>query len=177
MKHFLIGRIEVTQAQWAVVASWQQIASRLKEDPSETRGPGLPVTNVSWRDAEEFCNGFASKTNQIYRLPSEAEWEYACRAGTLGPFNTGPTISPAVANYLSRFPFGQVNPEPELGRPVAAGQLRFANAFGLYDMHGNVWEWCADYWHSDYSGAPSDGQVWRDGGEDSRRPVRGGGWK
>jgi formylglycine-generating enzyme required for sulfatase activity len=176
VKSFLIGRTEVTQAQWAVVASWGQIASRLQQSPSETRGADLPVTNVSWRDAEEFCKRLSTKTKRTYRLPSEAEWEYACRAGTSGPFNFGPTISPKVANYLSRFPFGQVNPEPEIGRPIVAGQLRIANAFGLYDMHGNVWEWCADLWHPDYSGAPSDGRVWIDGGDDSRHPVRGGGW-
>jgi formylglycine-generating enzyme required for sulfatase activity len=175
-QNFLIGRTEVTQAQWAVVASWEPVGGRLRENPSETRGAELPVTNVSWRDAEEFCKRLSAKTKQTYRLPSEAEWEYACRAGTAGPFNLGPAISPAVANYHSRFPFGEVSPEGERGRPIAAGQLRLANAFGLYDMHGNVWEWCADFWHADYSGAPSDGRVWINGGDDSLRPVRGGGW-
>jgi len=176
LKSFLIGSTEVTRAQWAVVASWEPVTVRFREDPSETRGAELPVTNVSWRDADEFCRRLSAKTKQSYRLPSEAEWEYACRAGTAGPFNLGPTISPTVANYHSRFPFGRVRPQHERGHIVVAGQFRLANAFGLYDMHGNVWEWCADVWHPDYSGAPSDGRVWIDGGDENRRPVRGGGW-
>ena len=176
LKSFLIGSTEVTRAQWAVVASWEPVTVRFREDPSETRGAELPVTNVSWRDADEFCRRLSAKTKQSYRLPSEAEWEYACRAGTAGPFNLGPTISPTVSNYHSRYPFGGVRPQHERGHTVVAGQFRLANAFGLYDMHGNVWEWCADVWHPDYSGAPSDGRVWIDGGDENRRPVRGGGW-
>jgi formylglycine-generating enzyme required for sulfatase activity len=176
LQSFLIGSTEVTRAQWAVVASWEPVTVRFREDPSETRGAELPVTNVSWRDADEFCRRLSAKTKQSYRLPSEAEWEYACRAGTAGPFNLGPTISPMVSNYHSRYPFGAVRPQHERGHIVVAGQFRLANAFGLYDMHGNVWEWCADVWHPDYSGAPSDGRVWIDGGDENRRPVRGGGW-
>jgi formylglycine-generating enzyme required for sulfatase activity len=176
LKSFLIGSTEVTRAQWAVVASWEPVAVRLREDPPEARTAELPVTNVSWRDAEEFCRRLSAKTKQSYRLPSEAEWEYACRAGTAGPFNLGSAITPAVSNYHSRFPFGGAPLQPERGHVVAAGRFRLANAFGLYDMHGNVWEWCADLWHPDYSGAPSDGRAWIDGGDDSRRPVRGGGW-
>jgi len=176
LKSFLIGNTEVTRAQWAVVASWEPVAVRLREYPSETRGAELPVTNVSWHDVEEFCRRLSAKTKRSYRLPSEAEWEYACRAGTTGPFNFGPAISPGVSNYHSRFPFGAARPQRERGHAMAAGQFRLANAFGLYDMHGNVWEWCADFWHPNYSGAPSDGRAWIDGGDDSRRPVRGGGW-
>ncbi|MXS82930.1 SUMF1/EgtB/PvdO family nonheme iron enzyme [Nitrosomonas oligotropha] len=125
-----------------------------------------PVINVSWHDAQAYCAWLSEQTGQLYRLPSEAEWEYACRAGTQAPFQTGETINPDQANFAQKH---------EKTLPVGS----FApNAFGLYDMHGNVWEWMQDCWHENYHNAPDDGSVWleKDGGDCSRRVVRGGSW-
>ena len=118
-----------------------------------------------------------------YRLPSEAEWEYACRAGTTTPFHFGETINTELANYRGtdneKFNWsGSYGKGPkgvyrEETTPV--GYFKVANAFGLYDMHGNVWEWCADELHKDYAGAPTDGSVWLNGNKD-RSPLRGGSW-
>ncbi|HEC84091.1 MAG TPA: formylglycine-generating enzyme family protein, partial [Thioploca sp.] len=106
------------------------------------------METISWHDAVEFCQRLSEKTNREYRLASEAEWEYACRAGTTTPFYFGETITTELANYsMSR------------GETTDVGSFP-PNAFGLYDMHGNVWEWCADLWHENYNGAPTDGSAW-----------------
>jgi formylglycine-generating enzyme required for sulfatase activity len=116
----------------------------------------------------------SKKAGRTYRLPSEAEWEYACRAGTAGAFCFGPTLTTDLANYVGEHTFGL---EPKgLYRHETTSVGSFpANAFGVYDMHGNVWEWCADAWHEDYSDAPADGSAWKRGGA-SQRVLRGGGW-
>jgi formylglycine-generating enzyme required for sulfatase activity len=129
--------------------------------------PEWPVAMVSWDDANAFCEWLGG----TFRLPSEAEWEYAARAGSESPFAWGETISPAQANYLYA----------EDGRKVGRGaRTRVGtyppNAFGLADMSGNVCEWVADAWHPDYSGAPIDGTPWVGGPRDARRVVRGGAW-
>jgi formylglycine-generating enzyme required for sulfatase activity len=119
----------------------------------------------------------SQKTGKTYRLPTEAEWEYAARARTTTPFAFGPTISPDVANYWWEFPYGNALRKEPLQRTIPVGGLRVANAFGLYDMHGNVWEWCEDDWHDSYANAPSDGRAWIDiSARGSYRVFRGGGW-
>ena len=130
------------------------------------------MEQVNWYDAIEFCARLSKLTGREYRLPSEAEWEYACRAGTTTPFYFGETITGELANYdaSETTPVGQFTP----------------NAFGLYDMHGNVWEWCADTWHDSYDGAPSDGSVWLDNNQEENidgksrfgiySVMRGGSW-
>jgi len=114
-------------------------------------------------------------TGRDYRLPSEAQWEYACRAGTTTPFYFGETITPDLANYDGNSIYAQ---EPKgVYRQETTPVGKFPpNAFGLYDMHGNVWEWCADTWHDNYKDAPTDGSVWIENGDDNRSPLRGGSW-
>ena len=154
---FFMGKFPVTQAQWQAV---------MNVNPSSWKGKNLPVENVSWNDAVEFCQRLSRQTGREYRLPSEAEWEYACRAGTTTSFHFGETITTDLANYKEIYQ----------GRTTPVGSFGVANAFGLYDMHGNVYEWCADPWHKNYQGAPSDGRVWESGGDDSLRVLRGGSW-
>ncbi len=157
VKPFLFGKYQVTQAQWRVVASLPKVKRNLKTDPSWVKHDELPVENVSWYDAIEFCARLSKHTGKQYRLPSEAEWEYACRAGTTTPFHFGETISTESANY---------DCVREQMTPV--GYFKVANSFGLYDMHGNVWEWCADPWHSYYEDAP-DNNVWDERGANNNR--------
>ncbi len=173
---FYMGRFEVTQAQWRAVAGLPKINRDLNASPSGAEGVNRPVERISWEDAEEFCARLSKKTGKTYRLPSEAEWEYACRAGTTTPYNFGETISPEVANYDGTTVY-QNGPTGEYRKStIPVGSLKAANAFGLYDMHGNVWEWCADPWHASYNGAPSDGSVWQEGADTSKRILRGGSW-
>jgi formylglycine-generating enzyme required for sulfatase activity len=126
-------------------------------------------------DAIEFCARLSKLRGREYRLPSEAEWEYACRAGTTTPFYFGETITGKwpthkASNTDADEPKGEYREETT---PV--GQFP-PNAFGLYDMHGNVWEWCADDWHDNYDGAPTNGSVWIENGNDNRSLLRGGSW-
>ncbi|MFM6514542.1 MAG: SAV_2336 N-terminal domain-related protein [Microcystis panniformis] len=172
---FYMGRYPITQAQWQAIAATAKIDIDLETNPSRFKGDELPVENVNWYQATEFCKRLSRKTKQEYRLPSEAEWEYACRAGTTTPFYFGETITGELANYNASYTYaGEAKGEyREETTPV--GQFS-PNAFGLYDMHGNVWEWCADTWHDNYDGAPRDGSVWIDNGNDNRSPLRGGSW-
>ncbi|OYD87859.1 hypothetical protein CDG77_27110 [Nostoc sp. 'Peltigera membranacea cyanobiont' 213] len=149
---FYLGKFEVTQAQWQAVAGLPKVQYDL--DPNLSRYPPEfsdivpnqhPIDWVSWPEAVEFCQRLSRRTGRLYRLPSEAEWEYACRAGTTTLYHFGEIITPEnvskTANYNKLTPVGSFS----------------ANPFGLYDMHGNVIEWCADYWHRDYYNAPTDG--------------------
>lgn len=169
---FYMSRYEITQRQWLTVMG---SLPRLEE---KYRGDNLPVVNVSWRDVEEFCARLSRLTGRLYRMPSEAEWEYACRAGTKTPFAFGPTINPQIANYNGNAPYGAAAGGPYRQTTLPVGQASAANGFGLYDMHGNAWEWCADYWHESYDGAPTDGSAWEEADEDYRayRVIRGGSW-
>jgi len=156
----------ITQTQWEAIMS---------NNPSSFKGDTLPVETVSWHDAVEFCQRLATHTGRPYRLPTEAEWEYACRAGTSTPFYFGETITSALANYNGNATYAN-EPQGEFrNRTSKVGQFP-PNNFGLYDMHGNVREWCADPWHKNYYDAPSKAIVWEEWGNSSLRVLRGGAW-
>jgi formylglycine-generating enzyme required for sulfatase activity/DNA-directed RNA polymerase subunit E'/Rpb7 len=173
---FYIGKFTITQKQWRVVAGWEMIERELNPDPSHFKGDNRPVENISWHDAREFCARLAKKTGRGYRLPTEAEWEYACRAGTTTPFAFGETITPEIVNYDGNHPYAKAERGVYRGETIPVGSLGVANAFGLFDMHGNVWEWCEDVWHDSYQGAPIDGSAWLSGGDSSYCSLRGGSW-
>ena len=185
---FFIGKYPVTQAQWRVVAGLSQVGQELDPDPSEFKGDNCPVEQVSWHDATEFCARLSQHTGRNYRLPTEAEWEYACRAGTTTPFHFGQSITTDLANYRGTDweyqgktysgAYGN-GPHGEFRQKTTdVGAFKVANAFGLYDMHGNVLEWCQDWWHDSYEAAPEDGRAWLSHGEEGeeRRVLRGGSW-
>ncbi|KST64955.1 SAV_2336 N-terminal domain-related protein [Mastigocoleus testarum] len=176
---FFMGKYPVTQAQWRAIAALPKINRDLKSEPSRFKGDKHPVERISWYDAVEFCDRISKYTGKQYRLPSEAEWEYACRAGTTTPFHFGETITSELANYNAQSTYGAGTKGTYRGETTEVGTLGGANAFGLYDMHGNVWEWCEDTWHRNYEGAPTDGSAWIDGTENnncSRLLLRGGSW-
>jgi formylglycine-generating enzyme required for sulfatase activity len=173
---FFMGRYPTTQAQWRAVAALEQVDIALPPDPSSLKGANRPVEQVSWYEAVEFCNRLAKNTKRLYRLPSEAEWEYACRAGTQTPFAFGKTLTTEIANYNGNYTYNN-GPKGDYRKGTTPVDLfGVANAFGLSDMHGNVWEWCADHRHSNYEGAPTDGSVWKTDKETENRILRGGSW-
>ncbi|MEN8444376.1 MAG: formylglycine-generating enzyme family protein [Cyanobacteria bacterium J06555_13] len=173
---FFMGRYPVTQAQWRAVATLPKIGHELNLNPSRFEGDDLPVEQVSWYEAAEFCDRLAEHTNRPYRLPSEAEWEYACRAGTTTPFNFGDTISTDVANYNGEYRYGDSPKGENRETTTSVGQLKNSNAYGLSDMLGNVYEWSWDHWHDNYEGAPTDASAWIEGRNADRRVCRGGSW-
>jgi formylglycine-generating enzyme required for sulfatase activity len=172
---FYMGKFEVTQAQWKAVSRMPKLNWDLN-DRSRFKGDDRPVENVSWLAALEFCNRLTRATGRQYRLPTEAEWEYACRAGTATQFQFGDAITTAVANYRGIYPYGAVSWGLHRDETTAVGFFGAPNAFGLYDMHGNVGELCFDPWHDTYVGAPSDGSVWMENGDNYVHVVRGGGY-
>ena len=158
---FLMGKTEVTQLQWKSV---------MGSNPSSFKecGDNCPVENVSWNDAQEFIQKLNQLTGQNYRLPSEAEWEYVARAGTTTEWSFGNDEFQA-GNYAW-------HAGNSVSQTHGVGQ-KMPNAFGIYDMHGNVWEWVDDCWHETYSGAPIGGSAWTTGcGDKPRRVLRGGSW-
>jgi formylglycine-generating enzyme required for sulfatase activity len=174
VESFFMGRYPITQAQWRAVARLPQINRPLHFDPSHFKGDDRPVERISWHDAVEFCDRLSLYTGRAYRLPTEAEWEYACRAGTTSPFSCGPSLNPQLANYSyfqteldSRVSLGP-------GKTTPVYQFAYANGFGLSDMHGNVLEWCQDTW----SGADEAGDGVDDipGFQPDQRVLRGGCW-
>jgi formylglycine-generating enzyme required for sulfatase activity len=194
---FFMGKYPVTQAQWYTIADTSSVDRVLdlnlcgfEEDnlPVENlywdAADNLPITGVYWDEAIEFCQRLSRDTGRNYRLPTEAEWEYACRAGTLTPFNFGPTITPDLANYRG-IDCGTTNdkwffsgsydrgPKGIYHNDITPVDAFGPNAFGLHDMHGNVSEWCLDQWHGDYRDAPTDGSAWIAGGDDNV-VLRGG---
>ena len=176
LQSFFLGQTPVTQAQWKVVAGWPKVAVDLNPTPSRFKGGNRPVEQVSWGEAMEFCHRLSQRSNLAYTLPSEAQWEYACRAGTTTPFAFGQTLTPDLANYDGNCTYGS-GPAGDYRKKTADVASFPANAWGLHDMHGNVWEWCLDYWQESYGGTPSDGTAWVNGAEDAGiRPLRGGSW-
>ncbi|KYC39660.1 peptidase C14 [Scytonema hofmannii PCC 7110] len=164
---FFIGKYLVSQEQYKQV---------MDNNPSGFRGAKHPVERVSWKNAVEFCKRLSQKTGRTYRLPSEAEWEYVCRAGTKTPFHFGQTITDQFANYDAKNTFANEAKGEYREQTTPVGNFQ-PNAFGLYDMHGNVWEWCGDEWHENYKGSPTDGSAWI-GNEYDHQPrvLRGGSW-
>jgi formylglycine-generating enzyme required for sulfatase activity len=156
---FFLGKYPVTQAQWRAVATTPKVSQELDPDLSGFKGENRPVETVSWDDATEFCARLRRDTGREYRLPTEAEWEYACRAGTTTPFSFGETLIPDLANYNGNYTY-QDGPKGEYREQTTEVGTFPANEFGLCDLHGNVWEWCLDHWHGNYEGAPIDGSAW-----------------
>ncbi|MEH2037078.1 MAG: formylglycine-generating enzyme family protein [Nostoc sp.] len=179
---FFMGKYPVTQEEWEAVAALPQINRELDLDLSNFKGVNRPVETVSWYDAVEFCDRLSQYTKKSYRLPSEAEWEYVCRAGTTTPFNFGETITSELANYNANYTYGAGVKRTYRRETTPVGSFEVANAFGLYDMHGNVWEWCLDDWHRSYEGAPTDGSAWFDSENNNisqkqgNAVLRGGSW-
>ncbi|MDX2230730.1 MAG: formylglycine-generating enzyme family protein [Leptolyngbyaceae cyanobacterium bins.349] len=201
---FWMSRTPITQVQWSAIATLPPVQRRLSPNPSCFSGANRPVEQVSWQDAIEFCARLSAFTQRLYRLPSEAEWEYACRARPMpaatlatediwslaevsAPFHFGPTITTDLANYsgvnwefdgrlCSKGFYGQGPTGCDRRETTDVASFGIANAFGLCDMHGLVKEWCADHWHDHYDGAPSDGSAWTTGGNPTVRVLRGGSW-
>ncbi|MEL7507556.1 MAG: SUMF1/EgtB/PvdO family nonheme iron enzyme [Cyanobacteria bacterium J06554_1] len=172
---FWMSKYLVTQRQWKTVAQLPKVKFALDPSPSKFKGDERPVERISWNEATEFCNRLSKKTGHAYRLPTETEWEYACRANSSTAFSIGPTLVPALANYNSSFAYDD-GPRGIYRKKTIPVGLFPPNGFGLHDMHGNVWEWCLDYGHNNYSGMPADGSAWTTDGDDNRRIARGGSW-
>ena len=173
LRSFAMGKYAVTQAQWRAVAALPPVKRELNLDPSSFKGDTRPVEQVSWYDAVEFCDRLSQQMQTDYRLPSEAEWEYACRAGTTTEFYFGQTLTPKLARCKANVGIALLTVFS--GETVPVGSY-LPNAFGLYDMHGNVEEWCGDHWHRNYQDAPVDGSAWLKDGGHSHRLRRGGSW-
>ncbi|WP_442951410.1 SUMF1/EgtB/PvdO family nonheme iron enzyme [Oscillatoria sp. CS-180] len=175
---FYMGRYPVTQAQWQFVVALPGVERELSPAPSHFKGAARPVERVSWWEAVEFCARLSAYTGREYRLPSESQWEYACRANTTTPFHFGATLSPELANYHCSSVYNDGPTGDRIDETSQVGQFGVANAFGLSDMHGNVWEWCLDHYHSSYEGAPTDGSAWIDQSAKENKPRirRGGAW-
>jgi formylglycine-generating enzyme required for sulfatase activity len=187
LQGFFLSQTPITQAQWRQVAQWRPIkgegvwTQKLNPNPSHFKGDQRPVEQVSWEDAMEFCRRLSQRTGRRYTLPSEAQWEYACRAGTITPFHFGSTISTKLANYNDNEVYGDGTKGNFRQQTTDVASFP-ANPWGLHDMHGNVWEWCADHYYGNYEGAPEDGRAWIDEeakdnkNETKSRLLRGGSW-
>jgi formylglycine-generating enzyme required for sulfatase activity len=182
-----VGKYPVTQAQWQAVAALPKVKQSLAPAPASFPGRNRPVENVSWYDALEFCDRLRRETGYDYRLPSEAEWEYICRANTTTPFHFGETISTKFANYsgvdweymgniCSKGYYGKGSLGSDRKETTFVTTFKVANAFGIYDLHGNVKEWCADRWHKNYENAPIDAIAWISPDNNRKRVIRGGSW-
>lgn len=149
VKPFFMSRYEVTQEQWRVVARYPRMMIELRPEPSRFHGESaLPVESVSWEECQEFCRRLSLVSGQEYCLPTEVEWEYACRAGTTTPFHFGPVMTSDLANYDAGTPYASAPKGQCRSRTMPVGRLGYPNAFGLFDMHGNVAEWCQDPFES-----------------------------
>lgn len=175
---FALGRYPVTVRQWrefVKATNWSSIAEVDWAKPGFAQGDDYPVVGVSWEDAQLYVDWLSEQTGQAYRLPSEAEWEYACRAGTKTAFSFGDTITTDQANYDGNFTYNGGPTGVYRHGTTQVGSFP-PNPWGLFDMHGNVWEWVQDVVHDNYVGAPLTGRPWEDGGDQGRRILRGGCW-
>jgi eukaryotic-like serine/threonine-protein kinase len=165
---FFMSKYAITQAQYR---------SLMGADAGFGLGADYPIERVSWDEAIKFCTQLSQQTGDRYTLPSEAQWEYACRAGTQTAFHFGETITTEVVNYNGDFPYAGAPTGENRERATPVGSFP-PNQFGLYDMHGNVWEWCLDEYRPSYQNAPFDGSVWTtsDAPRDPKRVMRGGAW-
>lgn len=161
---FCMTKTLITQAQWEAVAKLPRVKIELKSNPSKFKGSNRPVEQVNWWMAEEFCKRLAIETKRDYRLPAEAQWEYACRSGTTTDYYFGDTLSAEVANYGN-----SIQETTEVGKYPA-------NAWGLYDMHGNLREWCADHWSENYETALKDSNPFLSKDLNFARVLRNGSW-
>ena len=161
---FFIGKYPLTQAQYQAI---------MGNNPAHFKGANRPVEQVSWDDAVAFCQKLSQKTGKNYKLPSEAQWEYACRAGTTTPFYFGESITPDLVNYNGNYAYAAA-PKGQYRKQTTAVGTFPPNAFGLYDMHGNVWEWCEDDWQENYINAPINGSALIS--RSSENLLRGGSW-
>jgi formylglycine-generating enzyme required for sulfatase activity len=191
-REFAVGRHAVTRGQFAAFVSatghraegahiWK--GDKWEHDPKGSwRNPGFaqddshPVVCVNWDDAKAYVGWLAQATGRDYRLLSEAEWEYCCRAGSTTPFWWGSSITTQQANYDGNYVYKGGGNKGEWRKATVPVGSFAANPWGLYQVHGNVWEWCEDAWHDRYHGAPSDGSAWVQDGDASRRVLRGGSW-
>jgi formylglycine-generating enzyme required for sulfatase activity len=187
LRPLFMSRYPITQEHWQIVAKLPKLNQDLNPNPAHFSGKKCPVEQISWYDALEFCARLSQYTGHNYRLPSEAEWEYACRAATVTPFHFGETITTDLANYsgvnweyegkiCSQGFYGQGPLGEDRRETTPVDYFQVANAWGLSDLHGNVREWCADHWHDNYENAPTDGSVWITGGDENKRVLRGGSW-
>lgn len=177
-RSFALGRYPVTVGEWrrfTRATGWQPKLDFDWEQPGFRQDDDHPVVGISWYDAQDYLNWLSVMTGQVYRLPSEAEWEYACRAGSKSAFSFGNEIATTQANYDGNFIYGAGAKGESRGGTTKVGSFP-PNPWGLYDMHGNVWEWVQDAVHDNYVGAPVDGSAWEQGGDASRRVLRGGAW-
>lgn len=177
---FELGKTEVTRAQWIAIMGKESedVESDLKRKKIKVCGNNCPIESVTWAEVQTFIQTLNEKTGKHYRLPTEAEWEYAYRAGTHTPFYTGACITPEQATYNSQDDGfnncgGRTSDYEETTWPVA---IHPANPWGLFDMAGGVWEWMQDVWHDNYVGAPTDGSAWETDGHSIERVLRGGSW-
>jgi len=162
---FCMGKYELTQAQYQAI---------MGNNPAKFKGNSRPVESVRWGDAVAFCEKLSQRTGKKYRLPSEAEWEYACRAGTTTPFYFGESITPELVNYNGNFSYASASKGQYRQQTTDVGTFP-PNAFGLYDMHGNLWEWCQDDYKENYTNAPIDGSALTDLSS-AYKLLRGGSW-
>lgn len=177
-KPIAMGRYPVTVGEWRAfvrATGWRQSGEVDWEAPGFPQTDTHPVVGVNWYDAQHYLRWLSEATGRSYRLPSEAEWEYACRAGTRTAFSFGDGISTDQANYDGNFTWNG-GARGEYRRGTTPAGMFPANPWGLFDMHGNVWEWVQDVVHDNYEGAPPDGSAWEEGGDQARRILRGGSW-
>ena len=174
---FAVGVHEVTRGEFGrfVSATNRVMGESCWRDPGFSQADDHPVVCVSWNDAKAYVGWLSKRTGKRYRLLSEAEWEYAARGGTRGPFHFGATISTDQANYNGHYTYGSGGKGVYRAKTLPVGSFP-ANGFGLHDVHGNVWEWVEDCWHNNYDGAPTDGSAWTSGGNCGVRVLRGGSW-